>query len=85
MKIDMPEVLEGVAAAKCRLRNCTEHLEKTKDQSVPAIVKTMMNNFFGPSKFISRGLVVIYSLGTKDLVVGCLGEDRAGAGVKRHD
>ena len=27
----------------------------------------------GPSNLISRGVVVIYSLGTKDLVVGCLG------------
>ena len=38
MKIDIPEVLEGVAAAKCRLRNGTEHLEKTKDQSAASIV-----------------------------------------------
>ena len=48
MKIDMQEVLEGVAVAKYRLRNCTEHLEKAKDQSVPSIVKTMMNQKFVP-------------------------------------
>ena len=61
MKIDMQEELEGVAAAKCRLRNCTEHLETTKDQNAPAIEKTLMNQNSGPSKFISRGLVVINS------------------------
>ena len=48
MKIDMPEVLEGVAVAKYRLRNGTEHLEKTKDQSVLTIVKTRLSNIFVP-------------------------------------
>ena len=47
MKIDMPKVTQGVAVAKYRWRNCTEHLEKTKDQSVPAIVKTVMNQNSG--------------------------------------
>ena len=71
MKIGMHEVSQGVAVAKCRLCNQSKHLRKAKDQCAPSIVKTLVFQNVGPSKLVSRGVVVIYySLGSKDLVVG---------------